>query len=71
MNLFRTAVRAGGNPGVSTAYSGVSAHDRPAMRHTNSARCGAVWVPACAGTTPEVKLMPKAVELPVIRFRSW
>ena len=59
MNLFRTAVRAGGNPGVSTAYSGVSAHDRPAMRHTHSARCGAVWVPAFAGTTPEVTLIQR------------
>ncbi len=28
-------------------------------------------IPAQAGMTPEVKLMPKAVELPVIRFRSW
>ena len=60
MNLFRTAVRAGGNPGVSTAYSGVSAHQRD-LRHAQRARCGAVWVPAFAGTTPEVKLMPKAV----------
>ena len=44
--------RAGGNPGVSTAYSGVSAHQRY-LRHAHCARCGADWVPAFAGTTPE------------------
>ena len=44
--------------------AGVCAHDCPAMPHAHGARGGAVWVPACAGTTREVKFIPKAVELP-------
>ena len=31
------------------------------LRHAHRARCGAAWVPAFAGTTQGVKLMPKVV----------
>ena len=50
---------------VIPAQAGIQAHpqraDHPATLNAHGARCGAVWVPAFAGTTPEVKLMPEAV----------
>ncbi|AQR64286.1 hypothetical protein BXU06_03845 [Aquaspirillum sp. LM1] len=37
----------------------------------HDARCGTVWVPACAGTTSEVRLMRKEIESSVtLKWRA-
>ena len=60
---------------VIPAQAGIQAHpqraDYPARSMRHRARCGAVWVPAFAGTTQGVKLMPTVVYAPVRRFTSW
>jgi len=50
--------------------AGACSHDRPTRLNPHGARCGTVWVPACAGTTRQVRPMPKEVWSPITLKRK-
>ena len=50
--------------------AGANSHDHHATLNPHGARCGAAWVPAYAGTTSEVRLMPKEVWSPITLKRK-